>query len=177
MVHPRCWRGPCCSSFYFSALRFLLLFCLCLVHPMLPDSLDCPFLTATSVFSKVHFLLFLILTGPLHFLGVTFTAIIISWSVKLAAMGKYLELLSVVLDIVGQTDISGQTSNNLPHRPIDHKVTNTPFYIAQELFFLWFWWYICIYMLLFLNNLYPVNCAVYLVRVKIYNKINKTFTL
>jgi hypothetical protein len=51
------------------AFFVLLVFVLCLVHPMLPDSLDCPFMAATSVFSKVRFLLFLTLSGPLDFMG------------------------------------------------------------------------------------------------------------
>ena len=47
--------------FAYSGVQHILccaLFCFCcLVHPMLPVSLDCPFLIAPSVFSNVYLLL------------------------------------------------------------------------------------------------------------------------
>ena len=49
------WLGPCCSSFQFSVLCFILfVFVLCLVYPMLPVSLNCPLLIVPSVFSNVY---------------------------------------------------------------------------------------------------------------------------
>ena len=44
----------CCSSFKFFVVFF---FVLCLVYPMLPISLDCPFLIAPSVFSNVYLII------------------------------------------------------------------------------------------------------------------------
>ena len=79
--------GSCCSSFQFSVLWFLvgfvllifLVFCvvffvlfvffLCLVQPMLPVCLDCPFFIAPSVFSNVYFALYWEVTLSLLKLG------------------------------------------------------------------------------------------------------------
>ena len=54
--------GPCCTSFLVFCVALscayfaLFVFVLCLVCPMLPFSLDCPFLIVISVFSNVYFL-------------------------------------------------------------------------------------------------------------------------
>ena len=52
-VHPQFLLGLSYSSFQFSVLCFCFI-CLPLVYPMLPVSLDCPFLIASSVFSNVY---------------------------------------------------------------------------------------------------------------------------
>ena len=49
----------------------LFVFVLCLVCPMLPESLDCPFLIASSVFSNVYF----------HFIMLLIYAIIVEITV------------------------------------------------------------------------------------------------
>ena len=45
---------------YLCCIVFCILFgfVLCLVYPVLPDSLDCPLLIAPSVFSNIHLLKF-----------------------------------------------------------------------------------------------------------------------
>ena len=44
-----------CCLFEYSGVQHILCFvCLHLVYPMLPVSLDCPFLIATSVFSNIY---------------------------------------------------------------------------------------------------------------------------
>jgi len=50
-VHSGFWWGPICSSVVFF---YLIVFVLYLVCPMLPVSLDCPFLIVPSVFSNVY---------------------------------------------------------------------------------------------------------------------------
>ena len=52
-VHPQFLLGLSYSSFQFSVFCFCFI-CLRLVYPMLPVSLDCPFLIASSVFSNVY---------------------------------------------------------------------------------------------------------------------------
>jgi hypothetical protein len=42
------------TTFYCVVFFVLFVFVLCLVYPMLPVSLDCPFLIAPSVFSNVY---------------------------------------------------------------------------------------------------------------------------
>ena len=59
-VHPRLLVGSCRSSFWFLCCVFLFGFILilCLVYPMLPVSLDCPFLIVPSIFSNVNCIAF-----------------------------------------------------------------------------------------------------------------------
>jgi hypothetical protein len=52
-VLPGFWWYPRCSSFLVFCVVFLLVVVLCLAYTMLPVSLDCPYLTAPSVFSNV----------------------------------------------------------------------------------------------------------------------------
>ena len=54
-VHPRLFvRSVLLISLVFCVMFFILfVFVLCFVYPMLPVSLDCPFLIAASVFSNV----------------------------------------------------------------------------------------------------------------------------
>ena len=49
------WWGPCCSFFSFLCCVFsLFVFVMCLVYPLLPMSLGCPFFISPSVFSSVY---------------------------------------------------------------------------------------------------------------------------
>ena len=61
LVHPRFWMESAVLIFLvFCVVIFILfVFDLCLVYPMLLASLDCLFLIAPSVFSKVHFVAYL----------------------------------------------------------------------------------------------------------------------
>jgi hypothetical protein len=54
MLLPGFWWVPCCSIFLVFCFFALFAFFLCLVCPMLPVSLDCPFLIAPLVFSHVY---------------------------------------------------------------------------------------------------------------------------
>ena len=55
-VHPRFVLGSVLLIVYvfYVVFLFLFVFVMCLVYPMLPVPLDCPFLIATSGFSNVY---------------------------------------------------------------------------------------------------------------------------
>ena len=66
--------GLCCSlvqfsGFFWGFFLFWFVFVLCLVYPMLPVSLDCPFLIAPSIFSNVYLL---VMTNVLFWLFVLY---------------------------------------------------------------------------------------------------------
>ena len=56
------WWGPCCSSFLIFCVVCVALFVfdLCLLYPMLPASLDSPFLIVPSIFSNATALIIVI---------------------------------------------------------------------------------------------------------------------
>ena len=61
----------CCCFFLFVCLFFFLILCVflvCLVYPMLPVYLDCPFLIVPSVFSNVYLInIFQLAPGSMGF--------------------------------------------------------------------------------------------------------------
>jgi hypothetical protein len=59
-VHPRLLVGSVLLIVLVFCVFPLFVFVLCLVYPMLPVSLDCPFLIVLLVFSNVYFKLFLL---------------------------------------------------------------------------------------------------------------------
>jgi hypothetical protein len=51
---PVLWWGPCSPAFSFLCYGLLCLYSFCVCCPMLPVSLDCPFVNSPSVFSQVY---------------------------------------------------------------------------------------------------------------------------
>jgi hypothetical protein len=84
---------------------FYLVFC-CLVHPMLPVFLDCPFLIAPSVFSNVYFTSYISLNNHHH---IIYRILVQSVSLISYKFGNSLlsELIWILLECkLRQTDIN-----------------------------------------------------------------------